>query len=288
MSELDLINDDVVAVETYANIDLTKYEENEAKKEYKKLISNVSDLVKDPITNKVEISKLHNQLDGTFAKLSLLNLDQLSKAIELAEKVDLDAYVDDNAKKEFVKVLNEAKSLKPKTNAEIDELINKLSSSLKALSVKATEVQINTIKELSDKLNSMNKENYSKENQKVIDEAIKKATKALKDKNLSQKDAENLINELSKVLNLKPEQGNENNKPEQGNGNNGGTSGGNNVQNPSTGGNTDEITVNPSEKPNPDEPKTGVNTQAGSFAGLLAIGGIGAWVASRKRRKAQK
>lgn len=288
MSELDLINDDVVAVETYANIDLTKYEENEAKKEYKKLISNVSDLVKDPITNKVEISKLHNQLDGAFAKLSLLNLDQLSKAIELAEKVDLDAYVDDNAKKEFVKVLNEAKSLKPKTNAEIDELINKLSSSLKALSVKATEVQINTIKELSDKLNSMNKENYSKENQKVIDEAIKKATKALKDKNLSQKDAENLINELSKVLNLKPEQGNENNKPEQGNGNNGGTSGGNNVQNPSTGGNTDEITVNPSEKPNPDEPKTGVNTQAGSFAGLLAIGGIGAWVASRKRRKAQK
>ena len=156
------------------------------------------------------------------------------------------------------------------------------------MSVKATEVQINTIKELSDKLNSMNKENYSKENQKVIDEAIKKATKALKDKNLSQKDAENLINELSKVLNLKPEQGNENNKPEQGNGNNGGTSGGNNVQNPSTGGNTDEITVNPSEKPNPDEPKTGVNTQAGSFAGLLAIGGIGAWVASRKRRKAQK
>ena len=288
MSELDLINDDVVAVETYANIDLTKYEENEAKKDYKKLISNVSDLVKDPITNKVEISKLHNQLDNAYAKLSLLNLDQLDKAIELAEKVDLDAYVDDNAKKEFVEVLNEAKSLNPKTNAEIDEIINKLSSSLKALSVKATEVQKNTIKELIDKLNSMNKESYSKENQQKIDEAIKKAVKALKNDNLSQKEAESLINELSKVLNLKPEQGNESNKPGQGNGNNGGTSGGNDVHNPSTGGNTGEITVNPSEKPNSDTPKTGVKTQASSFAGLLAIGGIGAWFASRKKRKNQE
>ena len=220
--------------------------------------------------------------------MSLLNLDQLDKAIELAEKVDLDAYVDDNAKKEFVEVLNEAKSLNPKTNAEIDEIINKLSSSLKALSVKATEVQKNTIKELIDKLNSMNKESYSKENQQKIDEAIKKAVKALKNDNLSQKEAESLINELSKVLNLKPEQGNESNKPGQGNGNNGGTSGGNDVHNPSTGGNTGEITVNPSEKPNSDTPKTGVKTQASSFAGLLAIGGIGAWFASRKKRKNQE
>lgn len=287
MSELEIIKKDLEAVTSYANIDLSKYEDNKAKMEYKELIKQVSEYTKDPVKNKQEISKLRKELDEKYKELVELQLDQLAKAIELAKKVDLDAYVDDSAKKEFVKTLKDAETMKPKTNAEINAMVDKLSASLNKLSVKVTAAQIDTMKDLQNKLEAMKKENFSAENQKVITQTIDEITEALKNTNLSQKEAEDLIHKVDKVLNLKPEGSSgetDDNKPSDNNG----TIGGIDNEKPSESGNSDTVVVNPSEKPNSNTPSTGVENQAGKLAGLMLIGGLGAWLASRKRKGEQK
>ncbi len=286
MSELEIIKKDLEAVTSYANIDLSKYEDNKAKTEYKELIKQVSEYAKDPVKNKQEISKLRKELDKKYKELVELQLDQLTKAIELAKKVDLNAYVDDAAKEEFVNTLKVAQTLKPKTNAEIDSMVDKLSSSLKKLSVKATDAQMDSMKDLQSKLEAMKKENFSAENKEKINQALKDVEAAIKDNNLSQEDADKLIRQLEEVLKLKPEESNgeTNHKPSDSNG----TIGGNDK--PSNNGNDDTVIVNPSQTPdsNSTTPSTGVETQAGKLAGFMLIGGLGAWLASRKRKGEQK
>ncbi len=302
MSDLEMINEDLVAVETQANVDLSKFEDNKAKAEYKDLVKQVSEYAKDPIKNKLEISKLRKELDKKYKELVELQLDKLAKAIELAKEVDLDKYVDDSAKKEFVKTLKDAETMKPKTNAEINAMVDKLSGSLNKLSVKATVAQINIIKDLQNKLEIMKKEDFSTENQKVIIQTIDEVKEALKNTNLSQKDAEDLIIKANKVLNLKPEESNgeiDNDKPSHNDGtndgidnhkpsNNNGTIGGIDNEKPSNNVNNGTVIVNPSEKPNSNTPTTGADAQTGTFAGIMLLGGIGAWLASRKRKEEQK
>ena len=267
MSELEMIQKDVDALSSFANVDLSKFEDNNAKAEYQTLVKKVAGLVKDPVANKAEISDLRAKLNDTYNELVELQLETLAKAIELAKKVDLDVYVNDSTKEKFVQTLKDAETLKPKTNAEIDEMVNKLGAALEKLSLRATEEQNSALKELQGKLEAMKKENFSAENKKVIEKTMAEITDALNNKELSQKDAEELISKANKVLELKPEgSGGETDKP--------------------SGGETDKPSGGETNKPNTNSGSnnTGLATNAGAFAGMMAISGLGAWFASRKRK----
>ena len=170
-------------------------------------------------------------------------------------------------KEKFVQTLKDAETLKPKTNAEIDEMVNKLGAALEKLSLRATEEQNSALKELQGKLEAMKKENFSAENKKVIEKTMAEITDALNNKELSQKDAEELISKANKVLELKPEgSGGETDKP--------------------SGGDTNKPSGGDTNKPNTNSGSnnTGLATNAGAFAGMMAISGLGAWFASRKRK----
>lgn len=273
ISELDLIQKDVTAIESYTAIDLSLYEAGDAADNYKALAENAKELIKEPLANGKALPQMRSKLHDAYGKLVKLKLNQLEEALKIVKDVNLDDYIDSDAKTAFKALIKEAEGLKPTSNDEIKAMIDKLTEGLKSLELKANATQLKTMKELADKLAKLDITKYSNENQKKIRDGMEDVNKALANKNLSKKEAETLIAKLNALLTIEQE------KPNNGgNTNDGNTNGGNPAETPDPD-KKDPVIVNPS---NPVD--TSDTTQPIVWLSLIGLGGLGAYFAAKKKK----
>lgn len=286
ISELDFIHDDVIAIESYAAIDLNLYEAGDAVSNYKALVTNAMELIKEPLKNGEAIPQMRSKLSEAYEQLVKLKLNQLEEALKIVKDVNLDDYIDNEAKTSFKALIKEAEELKPTSNEQIKTMINKLTEGLKTLELKANSTQLKTMKDIADKLSKLDLTKYSSENQKKLKDGIKEVNTALANKNLSKKEAETLITKLNTLLTIEQE------KPNNGgNGNSGNNNGGN------TNGNGNTVGGNPADTPEPDKDKkdpvvvnpsnpvdTSDSTQPVLWLSLIGLGGLGTWFAAKKKK----
>ena len=286
MSEADLIDQDVTAIKAYAAVDLSKYEAGAAAETYKSLVQDSLALAKDPVQNKDALAAAKKQLDEVYGNLVALHLDRLQEAVVYAEKLNMDNYVDNAERKAFIGALHEAKTLQPKTNQQIMETIDRLSNAMKALTRRASKEQIATIKKQFDVLSKLDKSQYSKADQKKIADVLAAAKTAMENKNLSEADAEKVIEQLNSLLTLKPiapqkpddgtEKPDGQTKPDQ----------------PAVPGGTPQKPVGQDKKPviaNPSTPvDTSDSTNNAGWLAIIGLGGAAAWFTNKKRTKLKK
>ena len=286
MSEADLIDQDVTAIKAYAAVDLSKYEAGAAAETYKSLVQDSLALAKDPVQNKDALAAAKKQLDEVYGNLVALHLDRLQEAVVYAEKLNMDNYVDNAERKAFIGALHEAKTLQPKTNQQIMETIDRLSNAMKALTRRASKEQIATIKKQFDVLSKLDKSQYSKADQKKIADVLAAAKTAMENKNLSEADAEKVIEQLNSLLTLKPiapqkpddgtEKPDGQTKPDQ----------------PAVPGGTPQKPVGQDKEPviaNPSTPvDTSDSTNNAGWLAIIGLGGAAAWFTNKKRTKLKK
>lgn len=191
---------DLNQFEDFKQLDLTKFDPS-GQEEFKKLLVEVGELSKDPITNFDVFHKKSIELKALKEKLVALDVTTLNNLIQVAEGIKLEKYVDDVAKLNFQNALKHAKEVaeNPKTVKEIEEVKDLLKSTEEKLTLKATEATRNKLESLYAKFNALNKKEYSESQQSKIAEIIKHINGALNNKQLSEKEATSLLNEASKV-----------------------------------------------------------------------------------------
>lgn len=138
IEKVNAIQKDIDAINSYIKIDLSIYEET-GTIEFIDILQTAIKLLEDPINNQESIGKTVDRLEMKFSTLIELKLQELQEAIKQAEEIDLMLYEDNDANDIFVKVLNKAQALEPKSNLEITVIIQEL----KDASVALTKKQLN-------------------------------------------------------------------------------------------------------------------------------------------------
>lgn len=275
MSEVALIDKDVTAIQAYANVDLHTFEAGEDADMYKTLVDNAMVLCENPMKYGKELSEARKKLDEAYHKLVKLKLEQLAEALKIVKNVNVDEYVDGDAKTSFLAAIKEAEGLKPTSNAQIKDMIDTLSQSYKALKLKITSVQVQAITDLVTQIRALDFSKYTQVNQEKLKNGIKEAETALKNKNLSSEEANTIIDQLHALLLL--------DEVHTGGDTDDNTTGGNPGNTPTPPKDQNTVTVNPT---NPVD--TSDHTQFIAWFSLIGLSGIGSWIIARKRKKADK
>lgn len=210
LSEIEEIQKDIDQLNSFSNIDDSRYVPNEQYQMFKEQLQLAQNLLSDPVQNK-ELIKTHvDALKKAFAQLEELDREKLSNAIQEAEKVNLQDCVEDDALSAFKTALENAKAANPQSNEEIDTLVNTLLEAQAGLHFKdenlATDDQKESIQHALDVLKNLDLELYSEQDGKTIKAAISDGEDALANKDLTKEEASKVIDDLAKALSLEPKE----------------------------------------------------------------------------------
>lgn len=210
LSEIEEIQKDIDQLNSFSNIDDSRYVPNEQYQMFKEQLQLAQNLLSDPVQNK-ELIKTHvDALKKAFAQLEELDREKLSNAIQEAEKVNLQDCVEDDALSAFKTALENAKAANPQSNEEIDTLVNTLLEAQAGLHFKdenlATDDQKESIQHALDVLKNLDLDLYSEQDGKTIKAAISDGEDALANKDLTKEEASKVIDDLAKALSLEPKE----------------------------------------------------------------------------------
>ena len=252
-------------------LDLSKFDPA-GQEELLALISEVEELAKEPITNLDVLTEKVAKLEELSGKLLPLDVTTLENLIKVAEGIELDKYVDNDAKDAFSAALNKAKEVaaNPKTLAEIKAAETALKDAEGKLVLKATTATKDALKDLYDEFAKLDLENYSNKHQEQIRDMMDRIQSALKDEQLSEDDAKALLSEAAKVYAELPAISP---LPDPNNPGNGQNPDGNNGA---------------GQKPNGDSTNTGDTTNAALYSMLLLASAGGVALIGMKKKKANK
>lgn len=199
------------AITNSEKIELVKYEDGAEKDAFVKALAAAKDLINNA-TSQEEIDIVIKNLSEAQGALKLLqvpeevNRNELGKAIEAAEKIDLDKYKDGEEKDNFVNVLKDAKEAYK--NAATQSAIDKALSTLKSAQDKLINIEKPEANKVDkSKLEKFYKEvlayykegNHSKENWSKYQEALKAADKVINDKNATEKEVDEVLKALINI-----------------------------------------------------------------------------------------
>lgn len=223
-----------------------------------------------------EVKEAINSVAEAIANLEkevVLDKTALEKEISLVEKIiaNIDDYVASTVKGLEDK-LNEAKDVL--ANATTQEEIDEATSMLREARLNArTKADKEALKEAIETAKKYDLSKYTKASAQALRNALSNAEKVMKDEEATQEEVDvttKAINKAIKNLTLNSNvPGEDGNTSESGNTSDNNQSGNNNT---TTGSDTEKAPV-----------KTGVTSQAGTFAGLLAMAGAAAAVLFKKK-----
>ncbi|MDD3049022.1 MAG: glycoside hydrolase family 31 protein [Bacilli bacterium] len=169
---------------------------------FKTALDEAKELAKDPITNyDALISKVE---EATTKKDALVRLDvtKLNTLIAVADKINLNKYLDGAEKDKFEAALAAAKKVAatPISVTEIENAEKALTDAEGKLVLKATDESKASLSELLDHFTKLDQSLYTEKSAKIIADTLKQLEEAIADESLSEADARALLEDAATKL----------------------------------------------------------------------------------------
>lgn len=196
---------DINAMKELVGLDLSLYS-SDSHEAFNTAKANAETALTDIIGNIDSISETYAALASAYNSLVPLDATTLNSIIGEANAINLDDYVDGDAKDAFTAALKSAEDAlaSATTNAEYAAAFNSLKTAMTDL-VKVKRATVEQLNELKDGIKALEdalaNNEYTDANKKIIEDMLETAKSALNNKDLTQVDAEKILTDLNVVLN---------------------------------------------------------------------------------------